>query len=732
MKPRRTQPRLSLAKAAVTIQSRSWLLPLLLFALTVGVFLPCLKDGFIIWDDTFYLTTNTHVKGGLTSAGFRWALTSLEQSNWHPLTWWSHMLDCSLYQFAPWGHHLTNVLLHGTVAALLFLVLRRMTGATWPSLLVAVLFGLHPLRVESVVAVNQRKEVLAGVFWMLTLWAYVRYARSPGPSRSSAARQNAGPRPLGPPPAASSRPWPWYGLALGFFALGLMSKTTVVTLPFVLLLLDFWPLDRWSLSKRRLVFEKVPFLGLTTIVSTLTYLAQKGAGRMDVLTDLTFWDRIGNGFVAYARYLGKLFWPTDLSAFYPHPGHWPAHALIPAMLLVLGVSAAVFFIRRRKPYLFVGWFWYLGVLVPMLGLVQVDAQSMADRYTYLPSVGFLLGLVWGLRDFARGVPWLGPVLASAGVSAAVACAAVTNHQFAYWKDSLTLFEHAAEIYEDSYVPHSCLGHVYLVTGRWEEARVQWEECVRLRPDAPTAHNQLGRALAELGRPHDAIVHFQKATELQPGFAEAEYNLGDTLFKGKRYEEAVRQFQKVIEVLGRDRNTNALYRSAQSELARTFMQTGKYQDALACLQSAVALMPADPDLRANLGMCQAALGRRAPAMANFREALKLGSDSVTLINNLAWLLATETDDTARNGAEAITLAQRACTLTQYRQPSLLDTLSAAYAQAGRFDDAVETAEKARALWSAAGDQSMAQADESLLKIYRDHKPCRFSSALAPNP
>ena len=365
------------------------LLSLLLFGLVFWVFFPSIHGAFIEFDDRAYVTGNAHVTSGLTLRNIVWAISHGEDANWHPVTQWSFILDYQLYGLKPWGYHLTNVLLHAVNTVLVFLVLRRMTGATWRSLMVAVLFGLHPLRVESVAWISERKDVLSMLFWMLTLWAYVRYARCV----TSGACQVTGTDHASSP--TTCHPSLFYGLALFFFALGLMSKPMVVTLPFVLLLLDFWPCERQS---RRcmlvLMVEKVPFFLLAALVSAVTFVVQRNADMMRDLAGLSFNARLGNALVSYARYLGKMFWPSNLCAFYPHPGHWPLEEVLFATLLVLCISLIAFILRHQRPYLFTGWFWFVGTLVPVIGLVQVGAQSMADRYTYIPSVGILMVLVW--------------------------------------------------------------------------------------------------------------------------------------------------------------------------------------------------------------------------------------------------------------------------------------------------------------------------------------------------
>ena len=387
-----------------------------------------------------YITGNAHVTSGLTWTNVVWAFTSGEAANWHPLTWVSHMIDCDLYGTNPAGHHLTNLLFHIANTLLLFLLLKEITGALWRSFFVAALFAWHPLHVESVAWAAERKDVLSAFFWMLTLIAYVRFvalSKVHPPSPSSGAMKN---------PKSKV----FYVLALFLFACGLMSKPMVVTLPFVLLLLDFWPLGRIADFKCagtliRLVLEKLPFFALALAGSVVTYLVQKSGGATWSQGALPLQARIANVLVAYMRYISKTFWPTDLALIYPYPHHWPIELVIGSALLLTVWSALFIFRAKQNPYLIVGWLWFLGTLVPVIGLVQTGVQSMADRYTYIPSIGLFILVVWGANDFLDRWPNWKKFLPLAGGVALAGCLAVTSIQLNYWQDSLKLFSHTIEV-----------------------------------------------------------------------------------------------------------------------------------------------------------------------------------------------------------------------------------------------------------------------------------------------
>jgi tetratricopeptide (TPR) repeat protein len=554
------------------------------------------------------------------------------------------MTDVSLYGMKPWGHHLTALLLHAANAVLLFLVLKSLTGAIGRSAMVAALFALHPLRVESVVWISERKDLLSTLFWMLTVWTYAAYAK----------RSNK----------------PAYATAILFFALGLMCKPMLVTLPFVLLLLDYWPLRRLESGPMRrtlgpLVLEKIPFFVLAAISSVVTFIAQRRGGAVSPMAALPLGARISNAFVSYGRYLAKTFWPVDLSVLYPHPRAWPAWEVAGAILLLTAISAWVVRQAARQPWLLVGWFWFLGMLVPVIGLVQVGIQSMADRYSYVPIVGVFIMVIWG------GWQWLGAsvtgrrVLQFAAGLVLVVCFVLTPRQTAYWSDSVTLFEHAVAVTRDNYLACNNIGFFLSNRGEFAKAMKYYQRSLDINPNyeearnnlgfvlaamgsnqaaipeyikalsinsnLTEAHNNLGNALAAVGRTDEAIHEFQVALEENPHHAKSHNNYGITLATHGRMDEAIEQFRMAI----RDQEN---YGSAHADLGNALAMQGKFNEALVQYEISLKLEPNDSQLHNNLGNVLAQLGRPAEAIEHYRLALKLNPQNTDAHFNLGYCLA----------------------------------------------------------------------------------------------
>jgi Flp pilus assembly protein TadD len=587
-----------------SLLSSTGVLSVFLGGVVFWVFLPVVRYDFVNLDDLTYVTANYHVQPGLTKEGLRWAFTGFHVANWHPVTWVSHMLDCQLFGLKPGGHHLMSALLHAANSVLLFLFLKAFTGAPWRCLAVAALFGLHPLRAESVAWISERKDVLSGLFFILTLWAYARYART------DARIESPGSKVEGQKSIAaldSRRSTLNYCLALIFFALGLMSKPMLVTVPFLLLLLDYWPLDRFEqsagsprpstavprLSFWRLVAEKAPFFCLSIAACVVTFLAQKQGGTIEPTTGFRFLFRVENAAAAYLCYVEKLFYPVNLAVFYPRPGHWPVAIVVFALLLIAGMSGFAFAQRRRRPYFLVGWFWFLGTLIPVIGLVQVGTQAMADRYTYIPCIGILISLVWALADLPHVMPLARALVPAASIAAIASSVALTSYQLGFWRNSETLFRHALQVTKDNYVAHDSMGDVLTDQGRIEEAKEQYLEALRLSPAYVAAHNNLGLLLVREGKVDDAIAHYEEALKTSPENPEALINLG-----------------------------NALYRK------------GSVEQSITCFQRALAADPSHPQAHENLGRVLFIKGNAAEAIAHFREALRIKPDYAMAHHNLA--------------------------------------------------------------------------------------------------
>ena len=874
---------------------------LLLLAIAL-VFGQTVRFEFVNFDDQVYVYENVHVQKGMTREGFVWAFASFCGTNWHPVTWLSHMLDIQLYGLWAGGHHLTNVLLHALSVIVLFLVLRQMTGRQWPSALVAALFAIHPLHVESVAWVAERKDVLSGLFFVLTLAAYLGYVRRP----FSLLR---------------------YLLVVLCFVMGLLSKPMLVTLPLVLLLLDYWPLRRFGATGSgattlvpgsagsegrgargegrtedaattmvsgssgntgstvsgsvatdhvytvpglpssaqhtvgqagalrsgllRLIVEKIPLLLLAAASCVATLMAQTNA--MVALEELPFVYRAANAVVSYVAYLGQSLCPTSLAVFYPHARDaLPWWIVGGCLLLLMGVSIVVARWRRSRPYLLLGWLWYLGMLVPVIGLVQVGTQTRADRYMYLPLVGPSLALVWTTLEFAGssfvrrwlcGTAWLLVLVFLASLSwqqvstwrnsealwtHALAC--TTRNDMAHYNLGVALtgrgqvdkaiaqyqkaleikpnyanahnnlgvaltdrkqvdsaiahYQRSLEIRPDYAEAHNNLGLALAGRRQVDEAIAHYQKALEIRPDYAVAHNNLAVALAGRGQVDEAITHFQKVLEIKPDYADAYNNLGVVLAGRGQVDEAIAHFQKVLEIkpdyadaynnlavalAGRGQVDESIaqyqkaleikpdYADAHFNLASALAGHGQFDSAITHFQKALDVRPDYAEAHYNLGVVLAGRGQIDEAIAHFqkalevrpdfaqsrrnlsvvlsareeilkslaqrREAIRLQPNNAVLLNDTAWMLATNPNPSVRNGAEAAELAQRALKLAGDNEPVILGTLAAAYAEAGRFPEAVRTGEQAVRLAAARGDRVLVQQIRTCLEFYTSGKPYR---------
>ncbi len=499
------------------------------------------QNNFIHYDDHVYVTDNPHVRGGLSGEGIRWAFTATDAGFWHPLTWLSLMADAQLFRLNPAGYHGTNLLLHLLTTTLLFLVLSGMSGQVWPSAFAAALFGVHPLQVEPVAWVAARKDVLCAFFWVTSMWLYGWYALRPGFLR--------------------------YGALAVVFSMGLMAKPMVVTLPFILLLLDVWPLNRLSfgggseiflqggrrhfrsVTWKSAILEKVPLLVMAAGVISVTFFAEAKAGALKALDSFPLSERVGNALVSYVRYLGKTLWPTDLSIHYAHPGGWPLWIIVGSAVLLTVITLAVLKAFRKRPYLVTGWFWFLFTLLPVIGIVQIGSHAMADRYAYLPSIGLFLMVAWGgagcvknrLPSRARFLP------VAAVLSLLAAFAVASRNQVAYWQDAVSVFRHAAQVEPNNALVQNNLGAALTRAGKSADAVGPLREALRIRPDYAEAAFNLGSAQAEKGNREEALFWYDRALELHPGFAEAYNNKGILAAQSGHFSEAAELFRQALEI-----------------------------------------------------------------------------------------------------------------------------------------------------------------------------------------
>ncbi|HZT81044.1 MAG TPA: tetratricopeptide repeat protein [Gemmataceae bacterium] len=727
------------------------LICLALAAGTAGAFAPVLRCGFVNYDDPLYVTDNRPVQQGLSAANVAWAFRTTHATNWHPLTWLSLMLDRHLDAagrhplaapaaaldrslppvlgnlLGPPGetaaqarcYHLTNLAFHTAAALLLFLALRRLTGAVWCSALVAPLFAVHPLRVESVAWVAERKDVLSAFFWMLTLWLYAGYAARPS--------------------------WWRYLLVVLAFALGLLAKPMLVTLPCVLLLLDWWPLRRLQapspptprpqsggegsqplprsggegISRRAwagVLLEKLPLFALAAASCVVTYYAQEKGGAVGTLERYSPGARVANAAVAYVGYVGKAVWPSSLAVFYPHrqalPPGWQWAG---AGLVLAGVSALAVGQARRRPYLLVGWLWYLGTLVPVIGLVQVGEQAMADRYTYVPLVGLSVAAAWGLGDFlARRPQWRGIVLVGAAALLA-ACVALTWRQALTWRDSVTLWEQAVAATSNNCTAHYNLGCHYLSRGQLDEAAGEFERALAIRPRHAGARTNLGLVCQRRGQLDAAIAHYRRVLTDWPEYAMAHHNLGAAYEERGRLDEAAHHLAEAARLSDDPWGP-------RSSLGRVLLLRGQTAEAADHLRRAVALRPDYAPSRFYLAFTLYELGQADEAEAEYREAKRLQPDWPEAARRRAWRLATDPNAGAAHANRAVLLA-RAASWHGDPEPAELDVLAAAYAAAGRFDDARAAACRALRVASAAGDNHLARAIKERLHLYQSGRPYR---------
>lgn len=587
-----------------------------------------LGNGFINFDDTRYITENNNIKSGINPESIQWAFTSVVSGNWHPLTMISHILDWSLFGENASGHHLINLLLHIGSVLFLFLFLNRTTKNLWPSAFAAAFFALHPLRVESVAWAAERKDVLSMFFGLASIYAYARYVESTKLFR--------------------------YFLCLILFVLGLMSKSMLVTLPFVLLLLDYWPLERWrkdstSLNKistkknkqrkadvikekkisaqaekrghlvGRLLWEKVPFIFLTIISSILTLWSQNKAGAFIFLEHLSFPERIANAVISNASYLGKIFWPVDLAVFYPYEHSLPFWQVLVSCLALIGITIVVIYTIKKLPFLFVGWFWYLGTLIPVIGLVQVGSQAMADRYTYLPSIGIAIMLAWGIPLLFPGEDTRKKILFPAGIAVLAILSVLTWKQCSYWKNSFELFNHALQITKNNYLAHNNRGNAYAALGHYQLAIDDYSESIRLKPDYADAnvYYNRGNAYAKLGHYQLAIEDYSRAIRRKPKFAAAYNNRGVYYNVTGQYQLAIEDYNQAIRLKPDCADT-------YNNRGLVYSKQGQYQPAIGDFNKAIGLKQDYTDAYRNRGIVYLLQGNKKLGCPDAQKACELGN------------------------------------------------------------------------------------------------------------
>ncbi len=623
-----------------------WALIAGLLVAVLIVYAPALTLGFVNFDDPQYVLDNPHVRSGLTWNGIVWAATATYAGNWHPVTWLSHMTDVQLYGVTPRGHHATSVVLHLLNTLLLFGLLSRMTAQPLRSAVVAGLFGVHPLHVESVAWVAERKDVLSGFFAMLTLWAYVRYVDTGSRAR--------------------------YGLVALFFVLGLASKPMLVTLPFVLLLLDVWPLAR-PREFRALVLEKVPLFVCALVSAAVTYLAQESAGAVRTFETLPAGRRLANAILAYLSYIGQMIYPVNLAPLYPYaPGESVLQVAVAALTLI-GLTVLALRAPTRYAYATVGWLWYLGMLVPVIGLIQVGSQPMADRYTYLPLIGLFIAIVWGLPDLLQRAPARRHMLTAAATAATVVSMVLARQQVAVWANSVDLWEHTLQVTHDNYRAHNNLAHALVAAGKSEEAFSHYEAALRINPDSVEAHTGIGAILVPAGRLDEAIAHYRQALRVNPTDAITLANLGGALAEQGQVAEAETHLRAAVAAAPD-------LPEARSYLGVTLAKQGRTSEAIEHLARMTELQPNDVVARRHLGSALAIEGRTAEAIQQFETAIRLDPADARSRTGLGEALD------AAGKLEAATLEYEKAVRLNPALPEARADLGNSLARLGRVDEA----------------------------------------------
>ncbi len=691
-----------------------------LAALTLVVFGQSVGFDFVNFDDGWDVYDNPLVAGGLTLHGLAVAFTQGSQANWDPLTIISHMVDCQIFGLHAGGHHLTNVLLHTMSVVLLFVVLRQMTGARWRSAFATAVFAIHPLRAESVAWVAERKDVLSGLFFMLTLWAYIRYVRQP-------------------------KEWKRYMLVVLFFGLGLMAKSMLVTLPFILLLLDYWPLGRFGgmglveqensqidlapgrPAFRALLIEKLPLLVLAAGLGVVAMWAQGRGNAVQSFAEFPFRLRLINALDSVVMYLAQMFYPANLAVFYPYPEHGlPLWRTGVELLAVFGISVAAWRGRRERPYLLTGWLWYLVMLGPVIGLIQIGDQARADRYTYLPQIGLYVALSWWGASWLPGWRQRGTFLRWAAVAAVAGLSVCAFLQTSHWRNSVQLWQHCLAVTPPSALACQNYGLALMERKQFDEALTQFQRAAELKSDFPDAHDGAGSVLAQTGRVEEAVAEFKLAVAGEPADPLFHSHLAAAFAQDKHPDDAIGEYRKVLE-LAPD------FPDAEGFLGYLLFRKGQLDDAIVHLQRAVRLQPARLNVRYTLATALLQRDRLDEAVSQFQAALAIQPDFAGAregLEDIAWRLATSPDAAARNGAKAVGLARALVQANGGAQPVFLRTLAAALAETGKYAEAATMAEQARSLAERAGDQATVAQLQDQLAHYRVSQPFRDTNLVQP--
>jgi protein O-mannosyl-transferase len=678
-------------------QLRVGAISLLLAALVWTVYLPVIWFDFTNYDDPDYVLENVPVLNGLTWEGIQWAFTHFHSGNWHPLTWMSHMLDCKFYGLLPAGHHVTNVLFHTFNTLLLFGLLHYLTNSVWRSALVAGLFAVHPLHVESVAWISERKDVLSSLFGLLSLWAYALYVRRRIPrtvaSTGVSSQQNEKllpPRPYG---------WVFYLLSLLLLALGLMSKPMLVTWPFVMLLMDYWPLGRMQQNKgmRQLInlcFEKLPFFLLSAAACIVTILSQRSGAALAPLATAPLDTRILNSIVSFLRYLAKTVWPSGLSVIYLNTGAPPLILAILASLVLLAVTLVAWRLRSRCPYVLMGWLWFLGTLVPVIGLVKVGSHSIADRYTYLPAIGFFIMVIWGLGSHCVANSKRGIIAALAAIGVIMTFIVVAQRQVLVWQNTETLFRHAAAVTRNNYVAQNSLAFYYADLGQSDLAERVFRKSLAIYPGSAAAWNKLGSVMINRGRYPEAEMSCQAALKIFPQMPEAHTTLGLALIKQGKTNEALASYSEALRF-------KPDYAPAHYNLANTLVHQGQLDLAAQHYQNALRADPRSADAHNNLAYILRRQQKLDEAAAHFKGALRLRPAFWQASYGLGELMLKQNDfNEAAAEFSRVTQLKPDFALAHFQ-------LALALAGQGKRNEAIESAGQAHLLSTRSGQQELAR-------------------------